>query len=270
MQLCRKGSLSSLNHFKKRYNKNLLTGHTAHLFKNIDVSTGIRKSNKVLVPQFLSAGIITPFRALSQQQCTHQHQSFSVPEETNSHHIQISIKTRREPRAATVFVDGDDLSPEAVNTLSTALNVLKEKCRFYIARQASTPPLSVLDDVAPDHLFLPTSMLIDRKTTEWVRFSRNMNFTDSNQNTGKPIARAKKTSEIANKEDVFDAAVSPTQNYQAVQLQDIIYMCGASKWNFYYEYIVRQYEKSDCDVYLASPQQVQLVTAKCLDLAFEA
>lgn len=160
--------------------------------------------------------------------------------------VDAQLRPRRVPRAATVLVDGDQLSAECIDALCTALDLVKEECRIFIARQPRTPPLSVIDTVAPTDVYVPTACLIEVKMKEWLQ-------------THAPILQ----------DIIFLCADSQWKLYE----EHVVPKCG-------YEVVVQQAEevgekdhaasaegklvhiRSDADVYLASPSRVALVIPK--------
>lgn len=78
--------------------------------------------------------------------------------------VGMSIKPKRLSRAATLFVDGDELSAKAIDEICTELNLIKDECNVTIARQPYSVPLSEGDLVAPSGV--PSYLLIEKKARE--------------------------------------------------------------------------------------------------------
>lgn len=78
--------------------------------------------------------------------------------------VGLSLRARRAPRAAHVFVDGDELPAVAVDDMCTQLALIKEECSVCIIRRPGSAPLSAVDTVSSD--LVPTYMCIEKKARE--------------------------------------------------------------------------------------------------------
>ncbi|CCW66361.1 unnamed protein product [Phytomonas sp. Hart1] len=78
--------------------------------------------------------------------------------------LNLNIKPKRTPRAAVVFVDGDELSAVAVDDMCTTLNLIKSACTMYIIRHSESIPLSSVDHISPNKV--PTFLTIEKKAHE--------------------------------------------------------------------------------------------------------
>lgn len=81
--------------------------------------------------------------------------------------LQVTLRPKRSPRSALVFVDGDHLSSVAVDELCTALHLIKEDCTMHILRRPTNVPVSSHDVVTAGSI--PTAMCIEKKARE-VRY----------------------------------------------------------------------------------------------------
>lgn len=160
------------------------------------------------------------------------------------------LKRNLPERSATVFIDGDHLSPEVIDSMCTAMALKKEVCRIYIARQPSTPPLTQIDVVAPMYTHVPTPLLIEQKAREWLHLS----------------SEAKLSAEVALAWE--DAIYNDKEPLPETCLQDVIFMCATSQWKVYFEQIVSFHSNSDADIFLVCPAQAQLIIPKKVIPAF--
>ncbi|CCW64503.1 unnamed protein product [Phytomonas sp. EM1] len=78
--------------------------------------------------------------------------------------MSLKIKPKRPPRAAIVFVDGDELPAVAVDGMCSALNLIKPECTMHIIRRQASLPLSNVDEISPDEV--PTFLTIEKKAHE--------------------------------------------------------------------------------------------------------
>lgn len=76
----------------------------------------------------------------------------------------LRLKAKRVPREAIVFVDGNELPPEAVNEMCNEMCLIKASSSITIVRRASVAPLSTVDVIAPDAI--PTYLCIEKKVRE--------------------------------------------------------------------------------------------------------
>lgn len=164
--------------------------------------------------------------------------------------INFFLKPYRFERKASILVDGDEISPEIVDSMCTAMAIKKSESRIYIARQPNTPPLSSIDAVGPVHTYVPTPLLIEQKAREWLHLSSS---EKAPSNSDSAWVRA-----LSNPSDVFSST----------SLEDVIFMCATSQWKIYYDQILSYHCESDSDIFLVCPAHSQLVIPKKIIPAF--
>lgn len=160
------------------------------------------------------------------------------------------LKPYRFERKATILVDGDEISPEIVDSMCTAMAIKKGESRIYIARQPNTPPLSPIDAVGPLHTYVPTPLLIEQKAREWLRLFSNEKPPSNSDSAWKKA--------LTYRSDVISST----------SLEDVIFMCATSQWKIYYDQILSYHYESDSDVFLVCPAHSQLVVPKKIIPAF--
>lgn len=74
--------------------------------------------------------------------------------------VSVRLRPRRTPRRAVVFVDGDELSAEAVNDMCDELRLIKSESSLRIFRRQRSAPLSEADGITPDTV--PTCVVIEK------------------------------------------------------------------------------------------------------------
>lgn len=176
--------------------------------------------------------------------------SSCLKSETLTSSINFFLKPKLPARRATIFIDGDELSPQVVDTLCTELGVKKKECRIYIARQPNSAPLSPIDTVAPTYTYVPTQLLIEQKAREWMHL-----FPD--EETSAEVAF-----------NLMEDVPNTMEILPQTCLQDVIFMCATNQWKVYYEQIISRHSISDSDIFLVCPAQAQLVIPKKIIPAF--